>query len=372
MTRETFDGHMMAIALRLAKRGLGTAAPNPSVGAVIADPAAAEVIARGWTQPGGRPHAETEALRWAGRRARGATMYVTLEPCAHHGLTPPCAGAIAAAGIARTVIGIEDPDPRTAGAGAARLTAAGIEVVVGVSAEEARWLTLGHILRVSERRPFVQAKLALDAAGEVPRGTGARPRWATGVEARCLGHLLRAEADAILVGSRTVIDDDPELTCRLPGLRDRSPVAVVLSRTLDFSPEAKVIATARERPVWIFCAEDAPADRRAAFDTCGTELVAVPWDANGLDVSAVLEALAARGITRLLVEGGPTIWRAFADAGFVDEAVMFQGGPAGSDHSPARGPTPHAALKTFLPSPAMTLADTRRIGDDHVYFFRRA
>ena len=225
----------MDMALMLARRGLGNAAPNPAVGAVIVNPVSGDVIARGWTQPGGRPHAETEALKRAGARAADATMYVTLEPCSHHGSTPPCADALIAAGIARVVVAIEDPDARVSGRGLDRLRAAGIEVTRGIRSEEADWVTRGHILRVSERRPFIQLKLAVDAEGRVPRGADGQPLWVTGPEARARGQLLRAQADAILVGSRTVADDDPELPCRLPGLFERTPVRVVLARMLDIS-----------------------------------------------------------------------------------------------------------------------------------------
>ena len=207
MSFTPFDHHMMGIALTLARRGFGTTAPNPSVGAVIADEATGEVIARGLTRPGGRPHAETQALERAGERARGATLYVTLEPCAHHGKTPPCADAVIAAGIRRVVIGAGDPDPRVAGEGSARMRAAGILVETGLLADEADWVTRGHILRVTEQRPFVQLKMALSAEGHVPRGKGGAPKFVTGAEARAAGHLLRAEADAILVGSGTFISE---------------------------------------------------------------------------------------------------------------------------------------------------------------------
>ncbi len=243
-----FDAHMMATALRLAERGLGRTAPNPSVGAVIADEVSCEVIARGWTAPGGRPHAETEAIARAGARARGATMYVTLEPCSHHGATPPCADAIIRAGIARVVCAVEDPDPRVAGRGLARLRQAGIAVERGMMAGEAHWMAAGHILRVTERRPFVQVKLALGADGSVPRGSQGRPAWVTGPAARAQGHLMRARADAVLVGRQTVIDDDPLLTCRLPGLAHRSPVRVVLARNLSGLHESRLARGASRTP----------------------------------------------------------------------------------------------------------------------------
>ena len=205
-----FDIHMMRIALTMARRGLGLTAPNPSVGAVIANEQTGEVIARGVTAPGGRPHAETRAIRDAGERARGATIYVTLEPCSHHGKTGPCADAIVAAGLKRAVVAIEDPDPRVAGRGLDKLRAAGIEVVRGIGADEARWITRGHIVRVTERRPFITLKLALDADGNVPRGAVGTPRFVTSPDARAHGHLLRAEADAILVGTGTVQAENPE------------------------------------------------------------------------------------------------------------------------------------------------------------------
>ncbi len=360
-----FDRHMMAIALRLAKRGLGQTAPNPAVGAVIADEAAGEVIARGWTQPGGRPHAETEAIRRAGASAKGATMYVTLEPCAHHGATPPCADAIVAAGLKRVVVGIEDPDPRTAGRGIAKLRAAGIAVETGVLADEARWATLGHILRVTERRPFVQAKLALGSNGTVPRGERGRPLFVTGAPALARGHLMRAEADAILVGAGTVADDDPELNCRLPGLANRSPIRIVLSRDLGVPENAKLLATARERPVWVFCAEAPDASRRARLAAAGAEIIPVSAGPGGVSLPSIMARLAERGVTRLLVEGGPRVWGAFAEAGLVDEAVVFRAG-----HDAAGGP-PADVLGQLLPSAQMNLAAARRIGDDTLYVFRR-
>jgi diaminohydroxyphosphoribosylaminopyrimidine deaminase/5-amino-6-(5-phosphoribosylamino)uracil reductase len=331
------DRRFMAVALAMGRRGLGRVAPNPSVGAVIVAPASGEVIARGWTQPGGRPHAETEALRRAGARARGATMYVTLEPCSHHGKTPPCADAVIAAGLARVVVAIEDPDPRVAGRGDERMRAAGIEVVRGVRAEEARWLARGHIVRVTERRPFVQLKLAVGRDGAVPRGRAGEPVWVTGPEARAAGHLLRAQADAILVGAGTVLDDDPELTCRLPGLEGRSPVRIVLSRAARLPENSKVVRTAHEVPVWVFTGSDAPAAATAALLQAGCRVHRVPCVEDMLWIPAVAEALAAEGITRLLVEGGPRMWAAFARAGLVDEVVLFAAGVDWRPWPPAGG-----------------------------------
>jgi diaminohydroxyphosphoribosylaminopyrimidine deaminase/5-amino-6-(5-phosphoribosylamino)uracil reductase len=363
-----FDLHMMGIALRLAERGLGNAAPNPAVGAVIADEAGGELIARGWTQAGGRPHAETEAIRRAGSRAEGATLYVTLEPCAHHGATPPCADAIIAAGLRRVAVGIRDPDPRTAGQGIARLEAAGIEVSENVRAREAWWSALGHILRVTEERPFVGVKLALDGAGEAPRGEDGRPRWVTSTTARAHGHLLRARADAIIVGAGTVRDDNPELTCRLPGLGRRSPVRVVMSASLDVPLRSRLVQTARDVPVWVVTGTADPR-RRAALEDAGVEVLSLGDGAGQPGVRATLRLLAGRGITRVLVEGGPSIWRAFSATGVVDEAVIHQGAARGHRERGLEGLP--ALLERWLPGSSLRLAETRRIGEDVAYELRR-
>ncbi|MCL4765276.1 MAG: bifunctional diaminohydroxyphosphoribosylaminopyrimidine deaminase/5-amino-6-(5-phosphoribosylamino)uracil reductase RibD [Hyphomicrobiaceae bacterium] len=362
------DARFMDIALSLARRGLGTTAPNPAVGAVIVDEATGEVIARGWTQPGGRPHAETEALRRAGPRAHGATIYVTLEPCSHHGGTPPCAEALVAAGLARVVVAIEDPDPRVSGRGLDRLRAAGVAVARGVLSEEADWITRGHILRVSERRPFIQLKLALGPDGSVPRGAGGKPLWVTGPEARAHGHLLRAMTDAILVGRRTVEDDDPELTCRLPGLAARSPSRVVLARNLDLSLDCRLVRTARDHPVVVFCGPAAPAGRRTALEGHGCEVVAVREIDDALWLPAVAEELAARNVTRLLVEGGAAVWHSFARAGFVDEVVLFHARDQGEGD---RNRLLSRLRDTLLPGIGLSLTAERAVGGDDMLVFRR-
>jgi len=278
----------MGLALRLARRMLGNTAPNPAVGAVIADPASGELIASGWTQPGGRPHAEADSLRRAGSRAYGQTLYVTLEPCSHHGRTPPCADALVAAGIRRVVCAVEDPDPRVSGQGLARLRQAGVAVEVGVLAEEARWMAAGHILRMTANRPFVQLKLALSSNGLLARGDG-RPRWVSGPEARAFGHLLRARADAVLVGRRTVLDDDPELTCRLPGLMDLSPRRIVLDPHFRTPRDARLVRTAAEVPLTIIGA--APAEPR--FPAAVAIAFAAPNGTEGLAPAEVRRRLSA-------------------------------------------------------------------------------
>jgi diaminohydroxyphosphoribosylaminopyrimidine deaminase/5-amino-6-(5-phosphoribosylamino)uracil reductase len=364
--RAGFDAQMMGVALRLAARGLGRTAPNPSVGAVIADERTGEVIARGWTAPGGRPHAETEAIARAGARARGATLYVSLEPCSHHGATPPCADAIIAAGLKRVVCAIEDPDPRVAGRGLAALRAAGLAVERDLMAEAAHWMAAGHILRVTERRPLVQLKLALAADGSVPRGSRGKPAWATGAVARAQGHLMRARADAILVGRGTVIDDDPRLTCRLPGLENRSPVRVVLARRLSGLGKSRLVATAARHPVWVFCP---PGVDASALEAAGVRIFPVPEIGGELWLPRVMETLVAQGITRLLVEGGPITWRALSHAGLVDEAVLFHARAEGGQA--ITGPAAQAALNRFVETGNLRLFDHRTVGSDDMMVFRR-
>lgn len=366
-----FDHDMMRIALRMAARGLGNTAPNPAVGAVIANETTGEVIARGWTQPGGRPHAETEAIRRAGTRARGQTLYVTLEPCAHFGKTPPCADAIVAAGLKRVVVGTRDPDSRTAGAGIAKLRAAGINVTENVLEPDARWTTLGHILRFTQKRPFVTLKIATDADGHIAPGDGTAPRWVTGPEARAAGHMLRARADAILIGAGTLRADNPDLTCRLPGLTHRSPVRVVLAGSSPLDPTAKLFTTAAQVPVLVLRAGEAPPSDRNLAAT-GAEILALPDQS----IATVLETLAARGITRLLVEGGPAVWRSFAESGLVDEVALFMAGPPNAEKS-AFALQHHAHIG--LPSvgqlkPPLTLhkTDCRPVGTDTMWSLRRA
>ncbi len=363
-----FDRHMMEIALRMARRGLGRTRPNPSVGAVIADERSDEVLARAVTAPGGRPHAETEAIAVAGERARGATIYVTLEPCAHHGQTAPCADAIIAAGLSRVVAAIEDADPRVAGRGLDRLRAAGLAVTRGVLASEARWVTRGHIVRVTERRPLVTLKMALNAGGDIARGGAGQPQWVTGDLARARGWLLRAEADAILVGAQTVRDDDPMLTCRLPGLADRSPVRIVLSRDLDVPLTSRLVQSARHVPVWIITSHKAPSARRLALIDAGVDVIDATEVQNQLWLPSVMEALVARGVTRLLVEGGPTVWRAFADAALVDEVALFM---AARPDRPQTETEAHGAITRWLGSLPLSLDDVMDVAMDRLWRFRR-
>jgi diaminohydroxyphosphoribosylaminopyrimidine deaminase/5-amino-6-(5-phosphoribosylamino)uracil reductase len=319
------DERFMALALEAGAAGLGRTWPNPSVGAVVIQhgPSGPQVVGRAATAPTGRPHAEPLALAEAGEAARGATLYVTLEPCSHHGRTPPCADAVIASGVRRVVAAIEDPDNRVRGRGVARLRAAGIWVSVGVGAERALFDHAGHIRRVTEGRPHVLLKMAVSADGKAGR-SGPAPAVITGREARERAHLMRAHADAILVGIGTVKADDPMLTCRLPGLEGRSPVRLVLDSGLDLPHGSALAQTACDVPVWVIAAEDAPADRQEALNARGIEVLRVPRGAGGrLLLPAVVKLLGLLGITRLMVEGGPQVAAAFLDAGLVDEVAAF-------------------------------------------------
>jgi diaminohydroxyphosphoribosylaminopyrimidine deaminase/5-amino-6-(5-phosphoribosylamino)uracil reductase len=311
----------MRQALRLAERSLGTVAPNPAVGCVIVSPDG-RLVGRGRTQNGGRPHAETVALEMAAAAARGATAYVTLEPCSHHGETPPCADALVDAGVARVVVAVEDPDERVNGRGVARLRDAGIAVDVGVLEKEAADLNRGFFLRVTAGRPLVTLKMAQSLDGRTASSSG-ESKWITGPEARGYGHLLRARHDAILIGIETALADDPELTCRIPGLEERSPLRVVLDTRLRLTEWSKLAQTARDVPTLVFTTKAAGGPLAA----CGVEIVQVQRDARGRpDVKLVLKDLAGRGITRLLVEGGASVHASFLDRGFADRLEVFGAG----------------------------------------------
>jgi diaminohydroxyphosphoribosylaminopyrimidine deaminase/5-amino-6-(5-phosphoribosylamino)uracil reductase len=366
------DRRFMELALRVAKRMLGQTAPNPAVGAVIADEATGELIARGWTQLGGRPHAEANALERAGERARGKTIYVTLEPCSYHGRTHPlisktmpCAEAILAAGMRRVVVATEDPNPEIAGAGVEVLRNAGIAVDVGTCGQEARWMAAGHILRMIEGRPFVQLKMAVSADGLIAPGDG-EPVWVSGPEARDFAHLLRSRADAILVGRKTVEDDDPDLTCRLPGLEIRSPRRLILDSTFKTPPTARLVTTSRRVPVTIF---GGAASTPPAYPP-GVEIRRLPAGADGhLDLAAMLKSLGADGVTRLLVEGGPTIAGALVAADLVDEALFARGtatlGAAG------RTPIGNRGLEVFADTTRWRKIAERGVGADRLTAYRR-
>jgi diaminohydroxyphosphoribosylaminopyrimidine deaminase / 5-amino-6-(5-phosphoribosylamino)uracil reductase len=439
------DQRFMSLALTLGRRGLGNTWPNPAVGAVVVrhDGSEPVIVGRGWTQPRGRPHAETEALRRAGAAARGATLYATLEPCSHHGKTPPCTDAIIAAGIARVVSAIEDPNA-LAGRGHALLRAGGIAVDVGVGAAEAQRAHAGHIRSVCDHRPHVTLKLAVSADGKAGRA-GRKPAPITGEAARARVHLMRAMNDAILIGIGTALADDPQLTCRLPGMAARSPVRVVLDAGLRLPVTSALVRSARETPVWVMAGAGAPAEAEPALVARGVTVFRVPaicspppcgegsgvgvgeWgtsmpqprdspprpspsrnrvyagfghpiersksataDFDGgegevsampyatarstiggsLDIAAVLRLLAERGITRLMVEGGPTVAAAFLAADLVDEAALLRGpNPIGPDGIDALEAMPLTALTA---SPALRSHGIETAGEDTIEIFERA
>jgi len=344
--REGTDRRFMAAALRLSKKHSGLTSTNPSVGTLIVrdDGDGPVIVGRGVTAIGGRPHAEAEALAEAGDLARGATAYVTLEPCAHHGRTPPCANALVSAGIVRVVGAASDPDPRVSGNGYAILRAAGIEVVERVLADEAAAQMAGYLIRSLKKRPQVTLKLAVSSDGMIGRqGAGQLP--ITGTVARRQVHLMRAEADAILVGIGTALADDPELTVRLPGLEGRSPARIVIDRHARLPLGSKLVQSAQRVPVLIAAAPEADPGRKAALESAGVKVLATETYEGRVALPEFLEDLAAQGMSNILVEGGADTARYFLDEGLVDRIALFfgparvgEGGiaaPLDRDHIPA-------------------------------------
>ncbi|MGH6887848.1 MAG: bifunctional diaminohydroxyphosphoribosylaminopyrimidine deaminase/5-amino-6-(5-phosphoribosylamino)uracil reductase RibD [Rhizomicrobium sp.] len=357
------DAALMRHALGLAARALGQAAPNPAVGCVIvADNG--RIAGRGWTGRGGRPHAETIALAEAGPSARGATAYVTLEPCAHRGVTPPCADALVAARVARVVGALEDPDPRVSGQGFARLREAGVDVGTGVLSSDAADLNAGFFLRIRDQRPLVTLKLATSADGRTTAATG-ESRWITGPEARRFGHLLRAKHDAILVGIETALADDPLLTCRIAGLEGRSPLRVVLDSRLRLGPSSKLAQTAQKIPTLVFTVSEGGGELRAK----GVDVLTIARDPRGRpDVALALRELAARGVTRLLVEGGAGVHAALLDRRLADRIELFRA-PVILGGAGRAAVDPLAALG-LEEAPRLVLLETRRLGADRLETYR--
>jgi diaminohydroxyphosphoribosylaminopyrimidine deaminase / 5-amino-6-(5-phosphoribosylamino)uracil reductase len=362
------DQRFMQLALTLGRRGLGRTWPNPAVGAVVVKDGV--IVGRGWTQPGGRPHAEPEALGRAGEAARGATLYVTLEPCSHVGKSPPCADAIIAAGVARVVSAIEDPNPEVAGQGHARLRAAGITVDIGLGALEAARDHAGHFRRIRDKRPHVILKLAVSSDDKIG-ASGRKPVAISGEAARARVHLLRAQCDAILVGIGTVRTDDPLLTCRLPGMEARSPVRVVLDRSLRIPGASRLVHSARETPLWVMTSSLSEAPAAMKLGAAGAQVIRVATTATppGLDLMAVLHALADKGITRLLVEGGARVASSFVAAGLVDEVWLLRGPDAiGAEGVAALDALP---LSAITQSPAFRVRASETLQNDTLIIYER-
>ncbi|MBL8584546.1 MAG: bifunctional diaminohydroxyphosphoribosylaminopyrimidine deaminase/5-amino-6-(5-phosphoribosylamino)uracil reductase RibD [Rhizobiaceae bacterium] len=324
--RDEIDRRFMAAAIRFSARHAGLTATNPSVATLIVreDGAFPRIVGRGVTAVGGRPHAEPQALAEAGELARGATAYVTLEPCAHHGRTPPCANALVAAGVARVVGAASDPDPRVSGKGYAILREAGIEVTESVLAAEAADMMAGYLMRSVRKRPEVILKLAVSSDGMIGKA-GAGQVAITGPVARRQAHLLRARCDAIVVGIGTAIVDDPELTVRLPGLEGRSPVRIVLDRNARLPVASKLARSARTVPVWLAAASQADAGRRHALEQAGVRMLATETFDGSVALPELLDDMAAQGMSSVLVEAGADTARAFLADDLVDRIVLFDG-----------------------------------------------
>lgn len=329
-SQEAIDRRFMAAAIRLSRRHLGLTSTNPSVGTLIVRDE--RIVGRGVTAVGGRPHAEPLALLEGGERARGSTAYVTLEPCAHHGRTPPCAQALIAAGISRVVGATADPDPRVSGRGYAMLRAAGVEVVEGMLREQAADLMAGYLSRSLQKRPEVTLKLAVSRDGMIGLREAGQIAI-TGEIARRQIHMMRAEADAILVGVGTAIADDPQLTCRLPGLETRSPARIVLDPQARLPLGSKLVRSAGKTPVLLAAAPQADPVRKAALEQAGVKILATEIFAGRIALPELLEDLAGQGILSLIVEGGAETARGFLADGVVDRIAIFTGpdaiGPAG-------------------------------------------
>ncbi len=359
--------HMRA-AFALARRGLGRTWPNPAVGCVLLKDG--RVIGRGWTQPGGRPHAETEALKRAGALAAGSTAYVSLEPCSHHGQTGPCAEALVAARIARVVVAMEDPDPRVSGRGLALLRENGIAVTLGVGKDESREINAGFLLRHAQGRPLVTLKLAMTLDGRIATRTG-ESRWITGEPARARSHLMRAQHDAIMVGSGTVLADDPLLNVRLPGLERYTPLRIVLDGRMRLPLTSALVVGARDTPTWLVTLTGGAKRRRQIYIDCGVDVIEAPPGPDGaLDLVHVMGQLAARGLTRLLAEGGAQLAAALLRDGLVDRLAIFRAPSViGGDGLPAAA---GFGLERLADLPGFVALEQIELGQDRLETYRRA
>lgn len=358
---------MMRAALALARRSLGRTWPNPAVGCVIV--CDGRVLARGRTQDGGRPHGEADAIANASGSLKGATAYVTLEPCSHAGRAGPCADALVAAGVARVVSAMQDPDPKVNGGGHARLKAAGIAVEVGEGAAEAAEINAGFLMRIREGRPLFHLKIASSLDGRTATADGAS-KWITGPAARADGHRLRATHDAILVGANTVAADDPDLTCRLPGLERYSPVRIVLDSTAGLSLQSRLVRSARDVPLWLVCSEQVDPQREYLLREAGVEVIRAAAKDGRVDVLAAARELGTRGLTRVLVEGGATVAAAFVEADLVDRLTVYRAGLLmGGD---SRSAIAAMGLTGLDFAPRFSLASTGIVGGDTLETWRKA
>ncbi|WP_241524103.1 bifunctional diaminohydroxyphosphoribosylaminopyrimidine deaminase/5-amino-6-(5-phosphoribosylamino)uracil reductase RibD [Oceaniglobus indicus] len=353
----------MRHALTLGRRGLGRCWPNPAVGCVIMS--GGRIVGRGWTQPGGRPHAETIALDQAGAHARGATAFVTLEPCSHTGQTAPCASALIAAGVARVVCAAGDPDPRVAGRGLAMLRAAGIEVIEGVLGDQAADDHAGFLSRVTRGRPMVTLKLATSVDGRIATVSG-ESRWITGAAARRTVHRLRMTHDAVLIGGGTARADDPMLDIRDMGDVEQ-PVRVIMARQAGLSRDGRLARSAHRIPLWLMHGDDI--EDLDEWHALGARTFGVPIRDDRLDAAVALQTLGAAGLTRVLCEGGGALAASLLRAGLVDRLVVFGAGIAiGADGQPALGAL---GVRHLGAAPRFTLNRVARVGDDVMQVWSR-
>jgi len=358
------DKRYMALALSLGRRGQGRVWPNPAVGCVIVKDG--RIVGRGWTQPGGRPHGEAVALAQAGASAAGATAYVTLEPCAHHAKTPPCADALVNARVARVVVAHMDPDPRVNGAGVGALRAAGIDVTTGLLQAHAQADHLGFLMRIRSGRPMVTLKLASSFDGRIATATG-ESKWITGPQARRYVHALRARHDAVMIGAGTARADDPALTVRDMGV-DAQPVRVIISRNLDLPLDSQLAKTARDVPVWICHGPAANPALIAAWKGIGAMLLPVPVSRGQLDITAVLHALGEQGLTRVFCEGGGALAASLLTAGVADRLIGFTAGVAlGAEGRPSLAAM---GLEHLAQAPRFELEELRDLGGDVLHSWR--
>ncbi|MGE0604519.1 MAG: bifunctional diaminohydroxyphosphoribosylaminopyrimidine deaminase/5-amino-6-(5-phosphoribosylamino)uracil reductase RibD [Xanthobacteraceae bacterium] len=370
----TDDARFMDAALNFGRRNMGMAAPNPSVGAIVVRAGSAEpvIVSRGVTARGGRPHAETEALKAAGDAAKGATVYVTLEPCAHQSKTPPCANALVSAQVGRVVIAIEDPNPLVSGNGIRILRDAGIETIVGVGATQAKIDHAGHFRRVRDGRPHIILKIAASADGKSGLA-GRKPARISGPVSMAEAHILRATSDAIMVGSGTVLADNPKLDCRLPGMEDRSPIRVVLDGALRIPLDCVLVQSAKARKLIVIAGETADAAKQKTLEQAGAEVIRVQITKDKYRKPVIADAmreLGSRGITRLLVEGGPMLSASLLQQDLVDEAVVVEAPVLlGADAIDA---IENMRLDALLASPKLKMIEERMLGPDRmVRLFRK-
>ena len=358
----------MKTALSLAKRGLGNVWPNPAVGCIIVKDG--QIVGRGWTQPGGRPHAEIMAVEQAGNGASGGTVYLNLEPCNHQGLSPPCTEALIAAGIKEVYASLSDPDPRVSGGGFERLMQEKIAVYIGLLSELAREINKGFFLRIEHGRPLITFKTATTIDGKIATKDGIS-KWITGKEARALGHQFRSMHDAVMVGSGTAIADNPQLTSRLSGVANKDRPRIVVDGRLRLSLSSKMVMSARETPVWLITRDDHPPEKLQPYKDHNVDLILIPpEDSGGYGINSVLQHLGNRGLTRVLVEGGGQLASSLFSADLIDQIAWFRAPSVmGNDGLPAVG---NLELCRLSEMPRFVRCSWSPLGSDHLEILMRS